>query len=87
MSTVLLATILTPLAAGLLLLLFRWPAAASRQIALLTTIASLVLSMVLVVQFARLPTPVVNPEKPVNPRVELRYDWMTFNRTVAGQRT
>ncbi|HUE14548.1 MAG TPA: NADH-quinone oxidoreductase subunit M, partial [Planctomycetaceae bacterium] len=76
----LLATILLPLVAGVLLLVGRWPAAVVRQIALAVATATLLLSILLAFQFHELPVPTPDPKAPIHPRVELRQDWMTFER-------
>jgi NADH-quinone oxidoreductase subunit M len=76
----LLAMILLPLGAGILLLIGRWPAAIVRPIALAVTSATLLLSIILAFQFHELPVPSPDPKAPIHPRIELRQDWMTYER-------
>jgi len=80
MSAVFLATLFLPLACGLLLFIVRWPAAVVRQISLLAATATLVLSLVLIAQFQKLPVPKSESVSPVQPRFEMRHDWMVFER-------
>jgi NADH-quinone oxidoreductase subunit M len=77
----LLAMILLPLVGGLLLLVAKWPAAIARQFALIVTSVTLVLSIILVGQFQSVPAPTPNAKTPIHPRIELKRDWMTFERT------
>ncbi len=75
---VFLATILVPLAAGLLLLLGRWPAPLVRQLSVIATVVTLILSLGLAIQFPSLHAPSTGFKTPVAPRIALRYDWLTF---------
>ncbi len=78
----LLAMILLPLTGGLLLLVAKWPAATVRQFALVVSSVTLVLSMILVGQFQGVPAPRPDAKTPIHPRIELKRDWMTFERQV-----
>ena len=80
MSGLLLATILLPLGAGLLLLVARWPAALARQFALAAAVATLLVAIVLAIRFPELPASTPDAQNPIRPRIEARQDWMTFER-------
>jgi len=76
----LLATILLPLVAGVMLLVGRWPAAVVRQIALAVASVTLLLSIALAFQFHDLPVSKPDPKSPIHPRIVMHQDWMTFER-------
>jgi NADH-quinone oxidoreductase subunit M len=84
MSGIFLTTILLPLVAGVLLLVGRWPAAVVRPTTLAVATATLVLSILLAIQFHNLPSPTPDPKSPIHARIELRHDWMTFARHFRG---
>jgi NADH-quinone oxidoreductase subunit M len=81
----LLATILLPLGGGIVLLIGRWPKAIVRQIALAVTSVTLLLSIVLAFQFHELPVPSPDPKAPIHPRIEVRHDWMTYERHLRAE--
>jgi NADH-quinone oxidoreductase subunit M len=81
----LLATILLPLFGGLALLVIRWPAAVVRQIALVVTTVTLLISIVLAIQFQKIPAPAADAHAPIHSRLDLRHDWMTLDRHLAAK--
>jgi NADH-quinone oxidoreductase subunit M len=76
----LLATILLPLVAGILLLVVRWPTSIVRQIALGVATVTLLLSIVLAYQFHDLPVPTPDAKAPIQARVGQSWEWMTYQR-------
>jgi NADH-quinone oxidoreductase subunit M len=84
-TAIFLATVFLPLASGLLLLVVRWSPNSARQIALLTVIATLLLSIATAVEFKRQPAPRADFESPINPRIEVRHEWMTFQQRDTGE--
>ncbi|MDZ4684312.1 MAG: NADH-quinone oxidoreductase subunit M [Planctomycetaceae bacterium] len=87
MSSLLIITILLPLAAAVLLLLLdpKAPAERARSVALLATLATLGVSWGLASQFVALPE--ISPEarNPIEPRMELRQPWLTLGTNAAGE--
>jgi NADH-quinone oxidoreductase subunit M len=79
-TAIFLATILLPLAAGVLLLVARWPAAAARGLALTATAATLALSIALAWQLSERPRPAAEAGRPVNAAIEWRQEWLSYNR-------
>jgi NADH-quinone oxidoreductase subunit M len=76
----LLATILLPLVAGILLLVVRWPTSIVRQIALGVATVTLLLSIVLAYQFHDLPARMPDAKAPIQARVGQSWEWMTYQR-------
>ncbi|HUQ72135.1 MAG TPA: proton-conducting transporter membrane subunit, partial [Planctomycetaceae bacterium] len=87
MSSLLVITILLPLAAAVLLLLLdpKAPAERARSVALLATLATMGVSWGLASQFVALPE--ISPElrDPIEPRLELRQPWLTLGTNAAGE--
>ncbi len=80
MNAVFLATLFLPLAVGLLLFVRHWSTVMARQLALVGSAATLLLSIWLAVLFQGLPAAKTSPESPIRPRIELKQQWMTFQR-------
>jgi NADH-quinone oxidoreductase subunit M len=83
----LLATILLPLVAGILLLVGRWPASIVRQIALVVTTVTLLFAVVLAFQFQGLPAAAPDSRAPIQPRIGQTWEWMTFLRHVNPEKS
>ena len=85
MNVLLLLLLAIPLGGAVLLKVFRTSMVArtSRWIALGATLASLCMSLGLVNQFRELPLPQSSANRPIEPRYEVRYHWLTL--TDAGR--
>lgn len=82
MSVLLPTLIFLPAAAAVLLMVLRSPdGSVARWGALLGSVATLGVSLVVASQFAGLPQPESNAKSVVQPKVEIRHEWMTFQRT------
>src|SRR4051794_25505958 len=80
MNALLVWTILLPFAMGLVLLVFRRALSreAARQIALLATIATLIVSVGLANRFRDIPVPDAAARSPVEPRYQATYHWLSY---------
>ncbi|MCC7421397.1 MAG: NADH-quinone oxidoreductase subunit M [Planctomycetaceae bacterium] len=75
--------IFLPAAAAVLLMLLRSPdGSVARWGALLGSLATLGVSLIIASQFAELPKPESTSDTVVQPKFEVRHDWLTFKRTL-----
>jgi NADH-quinone oxidoreductase subunit M len=79
LGATLIATVVIPLVAGIVLLVAHWPGRIARWLSLAATIATLVCSIVLAASYESLParTPQTSA---VQPRMELHYRWLNYIR-------
>jgi NADH-quinone oxidoreductase subunit M len=80
LAATLVATILIPLAVGIVLLLGHWPAAIARYLSLAASIATLACGVVLAASFNSLPVPRTQAS-PVQPRLQERIEWLSYSRS------
>src|SRR4051812_37382583 len=80
MNGLLLLTLIVPLAAAIVLLVFRgmFSQAVARQVALVASLATLALSLGLGNQFLELPKQ-TSPRAPVQPRYSITYHWLSYS--------
>jgi NADH-quinone oxidoreductase subunit M len=87
MNLLLLLSLAIPLAGAVLLKVFRatMAQASPRWIALVATLVTLLVSLNMAHEFTLLPEQAVNASRPVEPRYEMRYHWLTVPAaSVAG---
>jgi NADH-quinone oxidoreductase subunit M len=82
MNFLLLTMLIFPTAAALALLLLRRTVgkAVARQFALVVSLATLVISLLLAYQFVQLPAKVADPARPVAPRFSVPYQWFAYTQ-------
>jgi NADH-quinone oxidoreductase subunit M len=80
LAATLVATILIPLAVGIVLLVGHWPAAVARYLSLGASLATLACGVVLAASFNSLPASQTQAS-PVQPRLQERIEWLNYNRT------
>ncbi len=76
----LIATVVIPLVAGIVLLLAHWSGRIARWLSLAATIATLVCSIVLAASYESLPARSPQTTSAVQPRMSLHYEWLTYGR-------
>jgi NADH-quinone oxidoreductase subunit M len=77
---ILVATIVIPLLAGVLLLLAHWPARFARWLSLAASVATLACGIALTASYDSLPTPPSQAESPVQPRLRFGREWLNYAR-------
>jgi NADH-quinone oxidoreductase subunit M len=77
---ILVATIVIPLVAGVLLLLARWPARFARWLSLAASVATLACGIALTASYDSLPAPPSQAESPVQPRLRFGREWLNYAR-------
>jgi NADH-quinone oxidoreductase subunit M len=80
LGAILVATIIIPLAAGVVLLLAHWPGRAARWLSLAASVATLACGIALTASYDSLPAPSSNAESPVQPRLRFGREWLTYGR-------
>jgi NADH-quinone oxidoreductase subunit M len=85
LAAILVATILIPIAVGIVLLLGQWPAAVARYLGLGASLATLACGVVLAASFDSLPASQAQASRaqasPVQPRLQSRIEWLSYNRS------
>jgi NADH-quinone oxidoreductase subunit M len=76
----LVATIVIPIAVGVVLLLAHWPAQFARWVSLVASIATLACGIALAASFHSLPETTTPAASPVQPRLQLRVEWLRYSR-------
>src|SRR5256885_14589746 len=84
MNELLLSTLILPLAAALVLLVFRgmFSQSAARQFALVASLGTLFVSIALANAFFQLPQDTPGPRSPVQPRHSATYHWLAYGDAV-----
>jgi NADH-quinone oxidoreductase subunit M len=78
--TILVATIVIPLVAGVLLLVAHWPARFARWLSLAASVATLACGIALTASYDSLPAPSPQAESPVQPRLRFGREWLNYGR-------
>jgi NADH-quinone oxidoreductase subunit M len=78
LAATLVATILIPIVAGVLLLLARWPARLARWLSLAASVATLACGIALAACYDSLPPVSSHGDSPVRPRLQLGHEWLSY---------
>jgi NADH-quinone oxidoreductase subunit M len=80
LGAILIATIVIPLGAGVVLLMARWSGRAARWLSLAAAVATLVCGLILAAPYDSLPARSTSTDSPVQPRMHLALEWLTYAR-------